>query len=139
MKRADRKKDWAIKTRVDKLFDQITFRSNVVYIYLFFIHSFLWYVYQRLGLSEFFFVLCLHFSYYIIRKTAKLALGLFEYLYFLISLMFSYKSFHIKKIFRWYVMRNYTIYIRKKNRLRFIDIWQNDYLYNFWSISCNFI
>ena len=32
MKRADRKKDWAIKTRVDKLFDQITFRSNVVYL-----------------------------------------------------------------------------------------------------------
>ena len=28
------KKDWAIKTRVDKLFDQITFRSNVVYFYL---------------------------------------------------------------------------------------------------------
>ena len=73
MKRADRKKDWAIKTRVDKLFDQITFRSNVVYIYLSFIHSFLWYVYQRLGLSEFFFVLCLHFWYYIIGKSCNVS------------------------------------------------------------------
>ena len=31
MKRADRKRIGIKKTRVDKLFDQITFRSNVVY------------------------------------------------------------------------------------------------------------
>ena len=115
MKRVDRKKDWAIKTRVDKLFDQITFRSNVVYIYLFFIHSFLWYVYQRLGLSEFFFVLCLHFWYYIIGKSCNVSPRFVRISVFSHSFDVSYKSFHIKKIFRLYVMRNHTIFIRKES------------------------
>ena len=68
MKRADRKKDWAIKTRVDKLFDQITFRSNVVYlsILVFILFAVCDMCIKDWVYRNFFFVLCLHFSYYII-------------------------------------------------------------------------
>ena len=111
------KKDWAIKTRVDKLFDQITFRSNVVYLSnRFLILSCLWYVYQRLVLSEnFFFVLWLHFWYYIIWKSCNVSPRFVRISVLSHSFDVSYKSFHIKKIFRLYVMRNHTIFIRKES------------------------
>ena len=115
MKWADRKKEWAIKTRVDKLSDQITFRSNVVYLSIHFLSTFVcdmcikdW-VYRN-----FFFVLCLHFWYYIIWKSCNVSPRFVRISVFSHSFDVSYKSFHIKKIFRLYVMRNHTIFLYAK-------------------------
>ena len=116
-KMSRQKKDWAIKTRVDKLFDQITFRSDVVYLstQVFILFAVCDMCIKDWVYRNFFFVLCLHFCYYIIWNRNVSPRFVRISVFFLIPLMFSYKSFHIKKIFRLYVMRNHTIYIRKES------------------------
>ena len=66
-------------------------------------------------IGDFFFVLCLHFWYYIIWKSCNVSPRFVRISVFSHSFDVSYKSFHIKKIFRLYVMRNHTIFIRKES------------------------